>query len=98
VQLADAQAALWELRFALPQFMVVPERRQEILASRARWLSVIDQSIATYARAALTADERAALEAWQRAFRRYANARPRFFALYGEGNIAAAVEWRRRKW
>src|SRR5918993_172928 len=49
VELGVAQSALWELRYGFPRFMVAPEKRQEILDSQAKWYTIIDDSLRSYA-------------------------------------------------
>src|SRR6266511_2605172 len=49
VQLGAAQSALWELRYGFPQFIVAPEKRQEILDSQAKFYAVIDDNLRRYA-------------------------------------------------
>jgi methyl-accepting chemotaxis protein len=94
VELGVAQSALWELRYGFPQFMVVPEKRQEILDSQAKWYTIIDDSLRSYAAGRRSAEERQALAQWEQAFTQYRQARPRWFELYGAGKIEAAADWR----
>jgi methyl-accepting chemotaxis protein len=94
VQLSAAQSALWELRYGFPQFMVVPEKRQEILDSQAKHYATIDESLRRYAAAERTPEERAALAEWEQAFTQYRQARPRWFELYGAGKFEEAADWR----
>ena len=94
VELGAAQSALWELRYGFPQFMVVPEKRQEILDSQAKHYATIDESLRRYAAAERTPEERAALAEWEQAFTRYRQARPRWFELYGAGKFEEAADWR----
>jgi methyl-accepting chemotaxis protein len=94
VQLGVAQSALWELRYGFPQFMVAPEKRQEILDSQAKWYTIIDDSLRSYAAGPRSAEERQALAQWEQAFSQYRQARPRWFELYGAGRLEAAAEWR----
>jgi methyl-accepting chemotaxis protein len=94
VELGVAQSALWELRYGFPQFMVAPEKRQEILDSQAKWYTIIDDSLRSYAAGRRSAEERQALAQWEQAFTQYRQARPRWFELYGAGKIEAAADWR----
>jgi methyl-accepting chemotaxis protein len=94
VQLGGAQSALWELRYRFPQFIVAPEKRQEILDSQAKWYSIIDDSLRRYAGGRRSAEERQALAQWDEAFTKYRQARPRWFELYSVGKIEEAADWR----
>src|SRR6266508_2942447 len=94
VQLGAAQSALWELRYGFPQFIVAPEKRQEILDSQAKFYAVIDDNLRRYAAGQRTAEERTALAAWEQAFTQYRQARPRWFELYGAGKVEEAADWR----
>jgi methyl-accepting chemotaxis protein len=94
VELGAAQSALWELRYGFPQFMVAPEKRQEILDSQPKLYAVIDENLGRYAAAQRTPEERAALAEWEQAFSQYRQARPRWFELYGAGKLEEAADWR----
>ena len=94
VQLGAAQSALWELRYGFPQFIVAPEKRQEILDSQAKFYAVIDDNLRRYAAGQRTAEERTALAAWEQAFTQYRQARRRWFELYGAGKVEEAADWR----
>jgi methyl-accepting chemotaxis protein len=85
VELGVAQSALWELRYGFPQFMVAPEKRQEILDSQAKWYTIIDDSLRSYAAGRRSAEERQALAQWEQAFTQYRQARPRWFELTVRG-------------
>jgi methyl-accepting chemotaxis protein len=94
VQLGAAQSALWELRYGFPQFIVAPEKRQEILDSQAKFYTVIDDNLRRYAAGRRTPEERKALAEWEQAFTQYRQARPRWFELYGAGKVEEAADWR----
>jgi methyl-accepting chemotaxis protein len=93
VQLGAAQSALWELRYDVPQFMVEPGTRQEILDDQPRLYAVIDENLRRYAAGQRTPEERTALAEWEQAFGQYRQARPRWFELYGAGKVAEAADW-----
>jgi methyl-accepting chemotaxis protein len=94
VQLGAAQSALWELRYGFPQFIVAPEKRQEILDSQAKFYTVIDDNLRRYAAGQRTPEERKALAEWEQAFTQYRQARSRWFELYGAGKVEEAADWR----
>lgn len=95
VQLANAENALWQLRYGFPQFIVLgDDARRQIVADEPRWYKVIDDNMRTYAAGTRTTDEQQALREWDEVFAKYVQARPRWFELYGAGMIDEAAEWR----
>jgi methyl-accepting chemotaxis protein len=95
VQLSAAGGGMWELRYGLAQFMVVDEgNRRKILAGEKKWYGLIDENLKAYGEGHRTSAEQAALQEWQGAYSKYAQARPRWFELYGSGKIQEAAEWR----
>ncbi|GIF01830.1 methyl-accepting chemotaxis protein [Paractinoplanes rishiriensis] len=94
VQLGAAQSALWELRYGFPQFMAVPEARQDILDAQAGQYEKIDAAIAQYAAGPRNEKELEGLASWNDAFTKYREARPRWFELYGAGKLEEAAAWR----
>jgi methyl-accepting chemotaxis protein len=94
VSLGSAQSALWELRYGFPQFIAVPEIRQSILDAEPKLYATIDSAIAAYVAGERTPAERAAIAEWNESFTLYRNARPKWFELYGAGQLAEAADWR----
>ena len=94
VHLGQAHSALWELRYGFPQFIALPEARAGILEAEPKLYQRIDEAIADYSAGDLTGEERAALDAWNQAFVRYRQARPKWFELYGAGRLDEAAQWR----
>lgn len=98
IALAEAESALWQLRYGLPQFMVgdTAERRR-ILAEEPRWYEIIEARLETYARQT-TAEhhqpQRQALAELRAEYQRYKEARPKFFELYQAGRVEEAARWR----
>jgi hypothetical protein len=46
IALANAESALWELRYGFPQFMVLgPADRDRIVREEARWYATIERSL-----------------------------------------------------
>jgi hypothetical protein len=67
VHLANAESALWQLRYGFPQFLVLgPEERRRIVDEEPRWYGVIQENVGRYAGGALTPGERRALRDWMR--------------------------------
>src|SRR5258706_3887704 len=95
VALADAQNALWQLRYGFPQYLVLgPEDRAKIVADEAMWYRIIDENMQAYARGGRTPEEQAALQDWQAVYTKYVQARPRWFQLMHEGKTEEAAAWR----
>lgn len=96
VLLANAQNALWQLRYATPQFMVLTGKgaRDKIVADEAKWFKEIDENLAAFGKGNRSADELAVIRKLDESFKRYREVRPRWFQLYGEGNIEEATAWR----
>jgi chemoreceptor-like protein with four helix bundle sensory module len=50
IYLANAEGALWQLRYGFPQFLVLgPEERAKIVADEAKWYQQIDENMKAYA-------------------------------------------------
>ena len=96
VQLATAESALWQLRYGVPQFMVLTDKaaRDKIVADEAKWFKQIEANLATFKNSNHSADELAALKTLEDVFRQFKDARPRWFQLYGDGKIEEAADWR----
>jgi hypothetical protein len=97
VQLANSMDALWRLRYGFPQFMVLgKEDRERIVAEEPKWYGIIDENLSAYAAGERSEEERTALIALQKSYKRYIEARPRWFELYGSGKVEEAADWRAR--
>ncbi len=98
VQLANAQNALWQLRYATPQFVVLTDKaaRDKIINDEIKWAKEIESNLALFLAAERTPAELAALQKVEGIFKQYKEARPRWFALYSEGKLDEANEWRKK--
>ncbi|MBE7369840.1 methyl-accepting chemotaxis protein [Ramlibacter pallidus] len=95
VALAEAQSALWQLRYGFPQFMIGDEEgRKKIVADEPKLYAAIDKSLTSYAASSPSEDEQKALKGLQEVYAKYIAARPRWFELYGAGKFDEAKEWR----
>ncbi|MCG2593838.1 methyl-accepting chemotaxis protein [Ramlibacter sp. XY19] len=95
VALADAQSALWQLRYGFPQFMVGDEAgRRKIVQDEPKFYAEIAKAFEAYLATNPSAAERQSLQALQDAYARYIAARPKWFELYGAGKLDEAKEWR----
>ena len=95
VLLADAQNALWQLRYGFPQFMVGDAAaRAKIVADESKWYKQIDDGLDAYALLDISQDEKRGLAALREIYKKYVEARPLWFNLYGGGKIEEAADWR----
>jgi methyl-accepting chemotaxis protein len=95
VQLAEAESALWQLRYGFPQFMIGgPQDQQRILDEQNKWYAIVDDRLEAYAKTAEDAHERRALTDLRAAYSRYKDARPKFFELWLAGEKDEAIAWR----
>jgi methyl-accepting chemotaxis protein len=98
VYLADAQSALWQLRYGFPQFMTLtsPEERKRVTDDEPRLYMEIESKLTMFERDQRTPEEIAVNKELRSIYQQYIEARPRWFQLYGEGKIEEAQEWRSR--
>ena len=98
VHLADAQNALWQLRYGFPQFLVLtdPASRQKIVDDERKWYAVINEKLDAYEAGERTAEEKKALAALKAVYRQYMEARPPWFQLIMAGKTEEAAAWRAR--
>ena len=95
VYLANAERALWQLRYGFPQFMVLDDQgRQKIIDEEPKLYKSVNDNIKAFSDGQRTPEEREALKAWDEVFTKYAQARPRWFELYRAGKTQEAAEWR----
>jgi methyl-accepting chemotaxis protein len=91
-----AESALWELRYALPQFVLQPDEalRRQIVEAEPRWTRAVEENMAAYSAGKRTADEMKLLSEFQSAFKSFVDSRPRWFELQSAGKTKEAAEWR----
>jgi methyl-accepting chemotaxis protein len=94
VALANSESALWKLRYGFAQFIVLPEKRSEIIAQEQQLYKVLDDNLRNYATGQLTPEEQAAFLKVQNIYQKYIAARPRWFELQQAGKIKEAAEYR----
>jgi methyl-accepting chemotaxis protein len=93
--LANAESALWQLRYGFPQFMVLDgEARKKIVEDEPKWHEEATENVKAYAAGNRTPEEKEALREWDEVFAKYMQARPSWFELYGAGKTKEAAEWR----
>jgi methyl-accepting chemotaxis protein len=96
VALANAQDALWQLRYGFPQFLALtkPEDRKKIVDDEPKLYKQFEENLAIYRALDLSPDERTSLAALEDVFAQYKGARPKWFQLQLEGKLDEAAEWR----
>jgi len=95
VHLANAQKALWQLRYGFAQFSVMGlEDRKKLVADESKWYKEIDDAIANYGAGVREKEEVQALKDWTEVFSKYKEARPRWFELEFAGKTEEAAEWK----
>jgi methyl-accepting chemotaxis protein len=95
-QLANAQNALWQLRFSVQQFILFADQgaRDKIIADEGRLYKEFDGNLTAFGSGDRGAQEIAALANLQDTFRKFKDARQQWFKLYGEWKLEEAAEWR----
>ncbi|HEY0886893.1 MAG TPA: methyl-accepting chemotaxis protein [Ramlibacter sp.] len=94
--LASVQNAVWQLRYGISQYIAVPDpaSRSAIVNDTAKWQGQIDAALKKYGAMDHQPQEREALDAFSKHYKEYAEARPRWLQLYGDGKLEEAAEWR----
>lgn len=96
--LANAETGLWELRFALPNYLIGDdEMRQQIAASSEKYVRQVEDNVKLYSALPLSSSERDVLREWAEQFSAYIRARPHYFALVSAGKLDEAKEYRARE-
>lgn len=86
VHLANAQDALWRLRYGFPQFLVLgAEDRAKIVSEEATWYKQIEENLTAYKDGERTPEEHAAIATWEGWYTKYRDARPHWFELISAG-------------
>jgi methyl-accepting chemotaxis protein len=94
IYLAKAEGALWQLRYGFPQFLVLgPEDQRRIVDEEARLYRVVEENVEAYAAGALTLSEQRAVRDWDESYKRYRDARPRWFELVTAGRTEEAAAY-----
>jgi methyl-accepting chemotaxis protein len=94
VDLAVAETNLWKLRYGFPQFLVVPEERQNIRNEEPQLYKNIQQAFDHYRSLELTPEEREKFEQLEAAYQRYIAARPQWFDFIEAGRTEEAADYR----
>jgi methyl-accepting chemotaxis protein len=94
--LADAQSALWALRWGVAQYVAVsdPAVRQKIAADAPKLRGDFERALADYAQSGPSGESAQKFEAARASFDKYANSRSRWLQLMGEGKSEEAQQER----
>jgi methyl-accepting chemotaxis protein len=93
--LANAERAMWELRFGIANFPGADAAgRQKIKDDTAKWVDTVKSNVATYDSDARSPEERAALAAFASVFADYVRDRPKYFELLAADQKEEAAKWR----
>ncbi|HSN22070.1 MAG TPA: methyl-accepting chemotaxis protein [Usitatibacter sp.] len=96
--LADAQSALWQLRWDVAQYIAVsdPAERRKLADNGPVQQEIVEENLRRFEATQRTPEEMAALNEVREAFASYMATRPKWFQLYGSGNLEEAADWRAR--
>lgn len=94
VKLANSEAALWNLRYGFPQFLISADNRPKVREDEPRLYKIIDENLAEFKKLDLTAEERTLFDKLEIAYRRYVSARPQWFDLVDANKLKEAAEYR----
>jgi len=96
--LTDAERGLWELRFALPNYLVQgSEGRAHIRGAAAGFMRQVDENMKAFRALPLTQREREHLAEWDESYSYYLKMRPGYFELLDAGKVAEAAEYRQKE-
>jgi diguanylate cyclase (GGDEF)-like protein len=98
VIVARLTAAMWELRHGCAQYLIEddPEHRAELRTADTKLYGVVARNAEALAALLRTPATRQEFDEFQQAYRRYIEARPRWFELVDRGDLPAAAAWRMR--
>lgn len=94
--LANAQDAMWQLRYGISQYLAVPdpEKRKKIIDESPKWFGLMDENLKMYSVGDLSAEAKSALNDMMGIYNQYKDARPKWLALMEAGEISEAAEFR----
>lgn len=93
--LADAERAMWELRFGLPNYYTGEvDDRAMIKAASEKWLQQVDGNLKAFAALDLSPEEKDVLGEFRASYPLYVQARPKFFELMDQGKEDEARSFR----
>ncbi|HEY9902025.1 MAG TPA: methyl-accepting chemotaxis protein [Candidatus Sericytochromatia bacterium] len=93
VNLATTRATMWNLRWSLLQYIVVPDERRELRDAEPKLYETLNQALADYRKTNLSAEEKQLLEKLDTSVKQYVASRPRVFELLDAGKSKEAIEY-----
>ena len=96
--LADAQNAMWQLRFGVSQYLAIPDAdsRQKIIDGSQKWFDTFDNDLRLYSQLDNGDKTKAAVGDLMDYYGQYKDARPKWFALMQAGKTKEAADFRAR--
>jgi methyl-accepting chemotaxis protein len=95
--LGRAQNALWELRYGEANFQLGDlGSRAKIRTDAIKWTYHADEGLKVFSAVERSAEEKAAAAGFAESFRKYVEARPRWFELIEQGKFEEAKEYQAR--
>ena len=96
--LSNAERGLWELRFALPNFVLADaDARKRIEVGTDKTVQAVNDAIDAFKALPISPEERRLLAQWQDQFTLYHRVRPHYFALVNAGKLDEAMEYAARE-
>ncbi len=92
--LANADAALWNLRYGFPQFLVAPEKRGQIRTDEPKLYKVIQDNFDKYRKIEKSPELDANFKKLEEVYNQYIAARPRWFDLIEANKLQEAAAHR----
>ena len=94
-RLANAQDAMWKLRFGIAQYVAVPDpsARKKIIDDSPKWYAIIDESLRLY-QPGDHEEAKTALKTLTDVYGQYKESRPKWFELMEAGKIEEAADFR----
>jgi methyl-accepting chemotaxis protein len=98
VHLSSAEHGLWELRFALPNYVLADvDSRSGITAKTDELVRGVQDNLGKYQALPISPEERALVAQWDQQFDKYLRSRPGYFKLVDEGKLEDAKAFRARE-
>ncbi|HAA28600.1 MAG TPA: chemotaxis protein [Cyanobacteria bacterium UBA8553] len=94
VNLADARATMWNLRWGLLQYIVEQDQRKELRDAEPKLYEDMNQALQSYRKTNLTAEEQQLIQKLDNSIKQYIASRPKFFELLDAGKTKEAIEYR----
>ena len=96
--LANAERGLWELRFAMPSYVLADaEARKNIEAEADATIQSVNAAMDAFKSLPISQEERQLLGQWQDQFSLYHRVRPHYFALVNAGKLDEAMDYSARE-